>query len=363
MGLEWTNDVESLALKDQDISVRARSDEDRITNGLKWSDDYFYYHQANFHLQIVPENRKEEENSEKDLTLVVPDEHSETGDHHLHIKDYSEYNRRFFKKGSFSDKKSSKRRIRDDMMSNKMRTLQQLVPNCHKTDKVSVLDKTIEYMKNLQLQLQVMSIMGTNPYIPQATLDFGMHNQLLTAMGIAHGLNPAKQTTLSPNLSFPHSSNQSLFPPPASSPQCLCGLVRCFPTFFDFSSNTMGALMNSRIFITIVLSYIIGSIHAYDPDALQDLCTIRRVVGTPHTHPRATEVVYVLEGLCIFRKNNGRSPASILSVFNSQLPGAVSVAATLFTAEPALSEDVLTKTFQVKSKMVDKIKERLATKK
>uniref|UniRef100_A0A0D3DZA5 BHLH domain-containing protein n=1 Tax=Brassica oleracea var. oleracea TaxID=109376 RepID=A0A0D3DZA5_BRAOL len=277
MGLEWTNDVESLALKDQDISVRARSDEDRITNGLKWSDDYFYYHQANFHLQIVPENRKEEENSEKDLTLVVPDEHSETGDHHLHIKDYSEYNRRFLRNKhakpkrrrvqilsddeseDFSRKvplvtrKSSKRRIRDDMMSNKMRTLQQLVPNCHKTDKVSVLDKTIEYMKNLQLQLQVMSIMGTNPYIPQATLDFGMHNQLLTAMGIAHGLNPAKQTTLSPliaasnwpsppfsNLSFPHSSNQSLFPPPASSPQCLCGLVRCFPTFFDFSSHTMG---------------------------------------------------------------------------------------------------------------------------
>lgn len=40
------------------------------------------------------------------------------------------------------------------------------------------------------------------------------------------------------------------------------------------SSNfvTFLALMNSRIFITIVLSYIIGSIHAYDPDALQDLC-------------------------------------------------------------------------------------------
>ncbi|KAF3496644.1 hypothetical protein DY000_02058352, partial [Brassica cretica] len=279
MGLEWTNDVESLALKDQDISVRARSGEDRKTNGLKWSDDYFYYHQANFHLQIVPEIRKEEENSEKDLTLVVPDEHSETGDHHLRIKDYSDssYNRRFFRnkhakpkrrrvqilsddesedfsrKDPLVTRKSSKRRIRDDTMSNKMRTLQQLVPNCHKTDKVSVLDKTIEYMKNLQLQLQVMSIMGTNPYIPQATLNFGMHNHLLAAMGIAHGLNPAKQTTLSPliaasnwpsppfsNLSFQHSSNQSLFPTPASSPQCLCGLVRCFPTFFDFSSNTMG---------------------------------------------------------------------------------------------------------------------------
>ncbi|WZZ84150.1 hypothetical protein YC2023_104722 [Brassica napus] len=175
MGLEWTNDVESLALKDQDISVRARSDEDRITNGLKWSDDYFYYHQANFHLQIVPENRKEEENSEKDLTLVVPDEHSETGDHHLHIKDYSEYNRRFLRNKhakpkrrrvqilsddeseDFSRKvplvtrKSSKRRIRDDMMSNKMRTLQQLVPNCHKVGDVNNGNKSIYSSGDIRL--------------------------------------------------------------------------------------------------------------------------------------------------------------------------------------------------------------------
>lgn len=64
-----------------------------------------------------------------------------------------------------------------------------------------------------------------------------------------------------------------------------------------------------------------------------------------------------------FQKNNGKSPASVLSAFNSQLPGTASVAATLFAAEPALPEDVLTKTFQVGSKMVDKIKERLATKK
>ncbi|CAN6909107.1 unnamed protein product [Brassica oleracea var. botrytis] len=135
--------------------------------------------------------------------------------------------------------------------------------------------------------------------------------------------------------------------------------------------------MNSRIFITIVLSYIIGSIHAYDPDALQDLCFVRMTESTRNklngspcketSNITSSDFFFAgiskPAGLCIFRKNNGRSPASILSVFNSQLPGAVSVAATLFTAEPALSEDVLTKTFQVKSKMVDKIKERLATKK
>ncbi|ESQ36707.1 hypothetical protein EUTSA_v10008737mg [Eutrema salsugineum] len=115
-------------------------------------------------------------------------------------------------------------------------------------------------------------------------------------------------------------------------------------------------------------------------------------VNPPHTHPRATEIVFVLEGelevgfittgnklfsktirigevfvfprgLVHFQMNNGKSPASVLSAFNSQLPGTVSVAAALFAAEPPLPENVLTKTFQVGTKMVDKIKERLSTKK
>uniref|UniRef100_A0A0D3C735 BHLH domain-containing protein n=1 Tax=Brassica oleracea var. oleracea TaxID=109376 RepID=A0A0D3C735_BRAOL len=132
------------------------------------------------------------------------------------------------------------------MLSNKMRKLQKLLPNCHKEDTVSVLDKAIVYMKDLQLQLQVMSIMGMNPYFAQATINFGMHNDLVTAMAIAQGINLVNQTTSSPlipasnsplppfiNLSIPHTSNQSLFPTtalPASSTQCLCGLVP-FPKF------------------------------------------------------------------------------------------------------------------------------------
>ncbi|XP_048596561.1 germin-like protein subfamily 2 member 2 [Brassica napus] len=84
-------------------------------------------------------------------------------------------------------------------------------------------------------------------------------------------------------------------------------------------------------------------------------------LNPPHTHPRTTEGE--LEVGFITTKNNGKSPASVLSAFNSQLPGTVSVAAMLFAAEPALPEDVLTKTFQLGSKMVDKIKDMLATKK
>ncbi|CAN6883080.1 unnamed protein product [Brassica oleracea] len=278
MELGWNNDVGSLAAKDRGISERARSDKERLIAGLKSSYGYVDHDQTDIQFQTVPEIHREEENSEKDLTLAVPDEHSETGDHHDHqIYDFSDNqyylrNKHVKPKRSrieiFSDDESegftrevptvtSKRfkrrrndtlsnKMRDKKKSNKMRKLQKLLPNCHKEDTVSVLDKAIEYMKDLQLQLQVMSIMGMNPYFAQATLNFGMHNHLVTAMAIAQGINLVNQTTSSPlipasnsplppfsNLSIPRTSNQSLFPTtalPASSTQCLCGLVP-FPKF------------------------------------------------------------------------------------------------------------------------------------
>ncbi|KAL6517845.1 hypothetical protein OROMI_033546 [Orobanche minor] len=120
----------------------------------------------------------------------------------------------------------------------------------------------------------------------------------------------------------------------------------------------------------------------YAPDGL----------NPPHTHPRATEVVFVLEGeldvgfittanalfaktigkgdvfvfpkgLVHYQKNNGKSPAAVLSAFDSQLPGTQSIAATLFAASPEVPDNVLTKAFQVGNKEVQKIKSRLAPKK
>ncbi|KAG5084242.1 hypothetical protein JHK84_054280 [Glycine max] len=115
-------------------------------------------------------------------------------------------------------------------------------------------------------------------------------------------------------------------------------------------------------------------------------------INPPHTHPRATEVVFVLEGtldvgfittanvliskainkgeifvfpkgLVHFQKNNGKEPASVIAAFNSQLPGTQSIALTLFAATPPLPDNVLTKAFQVGTKEVQKIKSRLAPKK
>ncbi|TKY57177.1 Transcription factor PIF4 [Spatholobus suberectus] len=47
-------------------------------------------------------------------------------------------------------------RRRRDRINEKMRVLQQLIPNSNKTDKASMLEEAIEYLKSLQFQLQVM---------------------------------------------------------------------------------------------------------------------------------------------------------------------------------------------------------------
>ncbi|XP_065851660.1 germin-like protein 5-1 [Euphorbia lathyris] len=115
-------------------------------------------------------------------------------------------------------------------------------------------------------------------------------------------------------------------------------------------------------------------------------------LNPPHTHPRATEMVFVLEGaldvgfittsnvlisktisqgdtfvfpkgLVHFQKNNGKVPAAVIAAFNSQLPGTQSIAVTLFAASPPVPDNVLTKAFQVGTKEVVKIKSRLAPKK
>ncbi|CAN8309007.1 unnamed protein product [Cochlearia groenlandica] len=51
-------------------------------------------------------------------------------------------------------------RKRRDKINQRMKTLQKLVPNSSKTDKASMLDEVIEYLKQLQAQIGMMSIMN-----------------------------------------------------------------------------------------------------------------------------------------------------------------------------------------------------------
>uniref|UniRef100_A0A0E0DLQ1 BHLH domain-containing protein n=1 Tax=Oryza meridionalis TaxID=40149 RepID=A0A0E0DLQ1_9ORYZ len=60
-------------------------------------------------------------------------------------------------------------RRRRDRINEKMRALQELIPNCNKIDKASMLEEAIEYLKTLQLQVQMMS-MGTGMFVPPMML-------------------------------------------------------------------------------------------------------------------------------------------------------------------------------------------------
>uniref|UniRef100_A0ACD6ASD9 Uncharacterized protein n=1 Tax=Avena sativa TaxID=4498 RepID=A0ACD6ASD9_AVESA len=108
-------------------------------------------------------------------------------------------------------------------------------------------------------------------------------------------------------------------------------------------------------------------------------------INPPHAHPRATEIIFVLEGtldvgfvttggylysrtickgeifvfprgLLHFQKNNGGAPAVAISAFNSQLPGTQSLAIALFGASPPVPTDVLARALQIDGGVVEVIK-------
>ncbi|KDP23320.1 hypothetical protein JCGZ_23153 [Jatropha curcas] len=114
-------------------------------------------------------------------------------------------------------------------------------------------------------------------------------------------------------------------------------------------------------------------------------------LNPPHLHPRASEIIFVLEGeldvgflttnntliaktvkrgeififpkaLVHYQKNNANAPASVLAAFNSQLPGTQVMATTLFAAKPEVPDRILSETFHVGSKEIQKIKSRFAPK-
>lgn len=108
---------------------------------------------------------------------------------------------------------------------------------------------------------------------------------------------------------------------------------------------------------------------------------------TPHTHPRAAELVFVTEGrllvgfistdgryfskvvgpgelfvipmgLIHFQYNVGEVKAAATVAFGSQLPGTVLAAQSLFGSEPAVPDVVLSEAFGVEKKVVREIRAR-----
>uniref|UniRef100_A0A0D9Y1A9 BHLH domain-containing protein n=1 Tax=Leersia perrieri TaxID=77586 RepID=A0A0D9Y1A9_9ORYZ len=85
-------------------------------------------------------------------------------------------------------------RRRRDRINEKMKALQELIPHCNKTDKASMLDEAIEYLKSLQLQLQMMW-MGGGMAPPVMFPAAGVH-QYMQRMSAAVGMGPPHMASL-----------------------------------------------------------------------------------------------------------------------------------------------------------------------
>ncbi|VFQ61385.1 unnamed protein product [Cuscuta campestris] len=62
------------------------------------------------------------------------------------------------RRGQATDPHSIAERLRRERIADGMKSLQELVPNANKTDKASMLDEIIDYVKFLQLQVKVLSV-------------------------------------------------------------------------------------------------------------------------------------------------------------------------------------------------------------
>ncbi|XP_031474149.1 putative germin-like protein 2-1 [Nymphaea colorata] len=109
-------------------------------------------------------------------------------------------------------------------------------------------------------------------------------------------------------------------------------------------------------------------------------------LNPPHTHPRGTEILVVLEGclyvgfvtsnpenrlftkklykgdvfvfpqgLIHFQQNIGEEGAVAIAGLSSQNPGVVTIANAVFGAKPPISDDLLAKAFQVDKKVIDEL--------
>ncbi|CAM8947419.1 unnamed protein product [Rhodiola kirilowii] len=109
----------------------------------------------------------------------------------------------------------------------------------------------------------------------------------------------------------------------------------------------------------------------------------------PHTHPRATKILVVLEGtlrvgfvtsnpnntlitkvlykgdvfvfpvgLIHFQQNIGKTKAVAIAALSSQNPGVITIANAVFNSNPPISPDVLTRAFQVDKSVVKYLQSR-----
>ncbi|XP_021733922.1 transcription factor PIF7-like [Chenopodium quinoa] len=116
------------------------------------------------------------------------------------------------RKGRAAAVHNQSERRRRDRINQKMKALQKLVPNASKTDKASMLDEVIEYLKQLQAQVQMM----TNArFMPQIMMPLGMQQHfhqmsLLARVGMGAGLGMGMGMLDTTSMGASHPAPQSM---------------------------------------------------------------------------------------------------------------------------------------------------------
>ncbi|CAH9096763.1 unnamed protein product [Cuscuta europaea] len=142
--------------------------------------------------------------SEKQCTMKSNDDNDNSVCHSRSQRDIDMDDKKVNGKSSVSTKRSraaathnQSERKRRDKINQRMKTLQKLVPNSSKTDKASMLDEVIEYLKQLQSHIQMMSRMNMSPaammfpLAMQQQLQMSMMAPAAAAMGMNMGMGMA----------------------------------------------------------------------------------------------------------------------------------------------------------------------------
>ncbi|CAH9081061.1 unnamed protein product [Cuscuta europaea] len=115
-------------------------------------------------------------------------------------------------------------RRRRDRINEKMRALQELIPRCNKSDKASMLDDAIEYLKSLQVQVQMMSMgCGMVPMMYPASMQQYMQTKMgMNMMGMCMDMGMSRPPMVPPYSVPPpptHLPGSSMLPNPTTAAQ------------------------------------------------------------------------------------------------------------------------------------------------
>ncbi|KAL8091896.1 transcription factor UNE10-like [Apium graveolens] len=94
-------------------------------------------------------------------------------------------------------------RKRRDKINQRMQTLQKMVPRSSKIDKASMLDEVIDYMKQLQAQVNMMSKMNMSPMALQQAMQQQLQMSVMApmmGMGMGHVIDMNTAMALHPNM-------------------------------------------------------------------------------------------------------------------------------------------------------------------